>query len=73
MNVPLEQIAKEGLGWALFVGACAVIAYLYREKNAETNARIQDAKDHASVLLRVQQGVHDTISKVHEFWKGGRR
>lgn len=73
MTVPLDQIAKEGLGWALFAGALVVIAYLYREKSAETNARIQDGKDFTSVLLRVQQSMHDTISKVHELWKGGRR
>lgn len=73
MEPSFSEIAKQGLGWALFAGACVVIGYLYREKSAETNARIQDGKDFTSVLLRVQQSMHDTIAKVHELWRGGRR
>lgn len=69
MNAPLEQVAGAGLLGALLVIALFALRSLHQELAAERAARIQDAKDGAALMLKIQQATTDAIGKLYDLAK----
>lgn len=75
MNAPLEQIAGYGVTGALLVVALVALRFLYQElaaertaRAAESAARIQDAKDGATLLLNVQKEILAAVDKLTDLY-----
>lgn len=72
MSEPLSVFVQYGGLGAILVIALLALRVLYNERNAESAARIQDAKDYAALLLKTQQATTEAINKLYELFKASK-